>query len=423
MAAVSTPCAISALWFTTAGIESTGKGVTAVTQPMPSGDAAQPALEMALDDGLVVFEDGRLLVLNATAAMIWDAHRSGISASEIALRLSGRFDIPLDQARGDVAAAETSWTQPESERVPGDQFVTDRHRRAGSLPSIDWFKNHYRVCETSVSLCCDHDQTAQRLHQPLSHLRSPATGNSDCAIHVFREETEHVAVVDGFELVRSPIFDYVAMHVMAEIARRAAMESDWLVILHAAALSNGHGCVVLPGHGGCGKSTLATALLYSGFNYLGDDLVPLARGTRQAIPVPMAPKIENDSVKILSRFDPDISHLPAFRIGEYPPTRYLTSRTLAEGVQMGTLPVEYMVFPHWSSTESTCLVPISNFQALEDLLQSGALLRTPLDKSTITDLVAWVSEVPAYQLRYDDPSEAVEYIRRLFGRREPESPG
>ncbi len=394
---------------------------------MPAEVAKEPLVELALDDGLVVLEDDRLLVLNATATMIWEARRAGISASEIALRLSGRFGIPLDQAREDVAAAEHSWEQPDSGMDPGrgpsDQFGIDRNGTPGSSPSIDWIENHYSVSGTSFTVCCDSDQTAQRIHQPLSHLQSQDAGEFDCLIHVFREETEHVAIVDGFVLVRSPVFDFVAMHVVAEIARRAAMENEWFVILHAAAVSNGRGCIVLPGHGGCGKSTLATALLYSGFDYFGDDLVPLAQGTRQAIPVPMAPKIESGSIEVLSRFDPDICQLPAFRVGENCATRYLTSRTLAEGVQTERLPVRFMVFPQFSSTDSTSLVPISSFQALENLLQSGAFLRRPLDRGAINDLVAWVTEVPAFHLRYDDLSEAVEHIRRLFGHNQPDSPG
>ena len=63
--------------------------------------------------------------------------------------------------------------------------------------------------------------------------------------------------------------------------------SDWLAVLHAAAVGDARGVIVLPGQNGAGKSTLTAALVARGYGYFSDDCVPID-GDGQVRPVPFA---------------------------------------------------------------------------------------------------------------------------------------
>ena len=62
---------------------------------------------------------------------------------------------------------------------------------------------------------------------------------------------------------------------------------DWLAVLHAAAVADARGAIVLPGPNGTGKSTLTAALVARGFAYLSDDCVPID-GRGLVMPMPFA---------------------------------------------------------------------------------------------------------------------------------------
>jgi hypothetical protein len=63
--------------------------------------------------------------------------------------------------------------------------------------------------------------------------------------------------------------------------------SEWLAVLHAAAVGDERGAVLLPGANGAGKSTLTAALLERDWSYFSDDCVPIDTGGR-VLPVPFA---------------------------------------------------------------------------------------------------------------------------------------
>lgn len=99
-------------------------------------------------------------------------------------------------------------------------------------------------------------------------------------------------------------------------------QSRDLLILHAAAVGiDGHG-VLLVGHGGAGKSTLACACLVEGFDFVSDDYCLLnATGSRIVFPVYTDVFLNPDSLEKLPMFKPfEIlpmqSEKPSFTIGE-----------------------------------------------------------------------------------------------------------
>jgi hypothetical protein len=58
------------------------------------------------------------------------------------------------------------------------------------------------------------------------------------------------------------------------------------LLLHAAAVSHGERCILLPGKTGAGKSTLTAWLVARGYQYLTDELVYIPAGTTTVVPFP-----------------------------------------------------------------------------------------------------------------------------------------
>lgn len=78
-----------------------------------------------------------------------------------------------------------------------------------------------------------------------------------------------------------------------------------LIMLHSAAVGvKGHG-VLIVGHGGTGKSTLACSCLANGFEFISDDYCLLsASGTRTVYPIYTNVSLNPDSLSLLPMFKP-----------------------------------------------------------------------------------------------------------------------
>lgn len=148
-------------------------------------------------------------------------------------------------------------------------------------------------------------------------------------------------VLNGkIHLINDPdtLFDYA--HTSLVNVALAQVRSHFLI--HGAALSADGAGIILAGHAGCGKTTLALELVRRGFRFLSDDVAAIAcadhrlypfpkslglwPGTRQLIPE--AGRLPQGTV---GRQLVDIETLYPHRLGEPCPPRYLVVLTSPRG--------------------------------------------------------------------------------------------
>ena len=111
----------------------------------------------------------------------------------------------------------------------------------------------------------------------LAHLETTSSNafkpclEFDLGVH----SSEFVFRRDDVEVFRSLLLDDIIERLIIEITNFVYNEVEWIISMHAAAIGNKSGCVLLPGVSGSGKSTLTAALVSKGHAYFSDDLVVL----------------------------------------------------------------------------------------------------------------------------------------------------
>lgn len=137
-----------------------------------------------------------------------------------------------------------------------------------------------------------------------------------------------------------------------------------LLMLHAAAVGvNGHGILIV-GHGGTGKSTLACSCLAEGYDFISDDLCLLsATGSRTVFPIYTNVSLRADALIKLPMFRP-------FEI--FPQQGDKSSFVIGETRINSSLPVEAIVLPQVTDNTEPLIRQDRSNKALVQLIYSTA---------------------------------------------------
>ncbi|MCB1824683.1 MAG: PqqD family peptide modification chaperone [Candidatus Competibacteraceae bacterium] len=367
-----------------------------------------------LEDGLVLMRPGvdRLFVLNATASGIWSDYAQNLPPAAIAARLARRFDIAADQAARDVRAALADW---EREGLLDFQFGD---MRLEATPPATPFgveapvvECTYRLVGTTFRIRYGEPMFHQRLHPLLRHWVTTSTVNLQTTFEVCATATDYEWRQEGDEAsLYCATVDELIQQALYRIVEYACRQIPWLAFFHAAALGDGASCIVLPGLSGSGKTTLAAALLQSGFEYLGDETIPLRRDNGRIVPLPGPLCLKSGSWPALAAYYPTLDTWPIYhRWGQ--PVRYLLPRSTDPD---RSWPVRTLIFPRYVPGGATVLQPIAATAALQYLMAADTRLPQPLMPADVSAFVAWLSGAPAYTLTYDNLAEAVTAVRELL---------
>ena len=182
---------------------------------------------------------------------------------------------------------------------------------------------------------------------------------------------------------------FIANHPFAQAVFLWAQRHD-LLMLHAAAVGvDGHG-VLIVGHGGTGKSTLACSCLADGFDFISDDYCLLsAAGSRIVYPIYTNVSLNPDSLAGLPMFKP-------FEI--LPMQEEKSSFTVSETLIQSALPVEAIILPQISdNTEPEIAIDKSSKALVKVIFSTNKQLGRLLDTVFVRNLAKRLLEMPIYR--------------------------
>jgi hypothetical protein len=341
----------------------------------------------------------RLHVLNPVARLIREASFAGEQAGDIARSLSARYGIPPNVALRDVQGAleELAVVDPGS-AGPGIQSYATAIGENPPAPQPHC-EVAYRIADQAFVVRYGSAELFGVIHGLLAHLCVAASRGTPKAMDVWCEDGCYYLLNEGQVRVQSRLQDNAVLGMVQEVAELAYRGRDWLTVCHACAVIDGTQCIVMPASTGNGKSTLAAALNYAGWNVMSDDVVPVDRHTHEAVSVPIPFNLKSASLAVLSRFDSRINRTPGFRRGDEI-VHYLAPRTFTETPPAASYPVRLLVYPRYLPGAKTTLRRLNHVESFQKLIRSGCMLPLPLENDLVEELVGWMGTLPAYELVY-----------------------
>jgi hypothetical protein len=379
-----------------------------------------------LEDELVLFSRpaGRLYRLNTSGAFIWCCLEEGLPVEAIAARVAENFGISPDTALRDVREILKQWrgsgllaggvTPPPPETEPRNLISIESalHERPSS--SLSRFDRFYEIAGHAYQVRFPDDEAEQAVAPVLAHMERPPAERCSCRFMISRGLSGFVLTVGNNPVASCDHISELAPLIHGHFLLATCEIPDCLTVIHAAAVSDGARCILLPGDSGSGKSTLAAGLVGTGFTYFSDEIALLTRRPFRILPVPLSLSIKEGSWSILAPFFPAIQTLPIFLRQDGKKVRYLAppSHSLPEAGATG-LPVAAIVFPRYSSP-GTAIVPVSSAEALCRIAAGGYDFSSRMEKEMVGELITWISRVPCYELPCADLRQAVCEVKELF---------
>jgi hypothetical protein len=279
-------------------------------------------LEAVAGEGSVLLDrtSSRSHVLNASAALVWDAIDGTRTADEIVEHVAGRTGLARDEVSADVrellarlAARDLVVAVPRPDEPgrpagrdvdPGiagtDPGAVMDHRlaTAGAAEVV-----RVTLAGAHVSIRSDDPQAARLLEVATGSL--PRAPSVEAVVEVLDagggdgDERRFHVVVDGVLAARSPTAAAAADAALVHLNLLAVRRTEGRLLLHAGAVERGGGVVVVAGPSGRGKSTLTAALVRSGFGYLTDELVAVDPVSGAVVPYPKGLDLAEGSRRLL----------------------------------------------------------------------------------------------------------------------------
>jgi Coenzyme PQQ synthesis protein D (PqqD) len=362
--------------------------------------------------------------LNPSAAFIWCCCEEGLDRPAIAREMMQAFQLPAGRAEQDLEATLSDWEtrgllgyndEPPSapaESAPGnDETFPEPRALVRAFP----LERRYRLLDTAFRLRFADAELMSCAQAAFAHLAADAHGPFDLSLDVQRDAAGFFLLRDGQAIAWCKTVRELTPLLHGQLVADAYAHADSLITLHAAAVSNGHECLVFPALSGSGKSTLTAALVAAGFKYCTDELVLVQALTHRVRAIAAAIGIKPGSWAVLEAFHPEIANLATHLRVDGQQVRYLLpdpGQLTADPAQHH--PVRALVFPVYGANTATRLTALTPADALCRLTDAGTDVAGGLDEGRVAELVDWIGGVNSYELRYGNLQEAITQVRELL---------
>lgn len=193
-----------------------------------------------------------------------------------------------------------------------------------------------------------------------------------------------------------------------------ATRAHHLLMLHSAGVERNGQAILFPASPGNGKSTLCTALTYSGWRLLSDEFGLVRPEDGLLLPLPRPIPLKNESIEVIRKFRPEAIIGPSF-----PGTRKGTVAHVqppVDSIRRAQEPARprWLVFPRWVADVPLELEAMPKSQAFL-MVATNAFNYEVLDETSFRLVSEIVRSCDSYSLIYSDLDEAVNALDELSG--------
>jgi hypothetical protein len=239
---------------------------------------------------------------------------------------------------------------------------------------------------------------------------------SEIVLHefeIFRNSEKLFFIVDNeiIETLGSEETGYLKAAVLLKLMEilYGKRKDDWMLTLHAAAVTDGTRAIVFPAKAGSGKSTLSALLHAHGFQLLSDDFLAMDFNHQKIYPLPVAATIKEGSIDVLSPFYPELRQIPVEHAYTGKQVRYLPVNRKFNPNE-GYLAKHFVFITYLP--DSPCLFnEVPKKLALQSLLEETWVNPTP---SSVKEFFKWFDKTKFFELKYSETSDAIEVVSKLF---------
>ncbi|ASJ74569.1 PqqD family peptide modification chaperone [Granulosicoccus antarcticus] len=370
--------------------------------------------KFSLADHYVCLDEdtGQVRVLNQVAASMLSLALDGAGAELIACSIVDQFDVDIETAMIDsvqflaaLPSADSLIVKATESYLPDVGFTVSREidaqeRTCLYLPGV-------RI-EVASELCglCD------LLNEMFTLESSEGSCVRTVKLDVYSSGRNFPIVGEGETLDTGYTVADTAIKCLREISGLVARSHAGTIMFHASAVARGNDAILMPAHGGSGKTTLAAYLMHRGYAFLNDDAVPMLAKTAELLPVPVSLSVKAGSWPVLANYFPQLSHLTRYG-NEERQFRYLSPR---DGqVQKSPVSCRLLIVPEYCEAQKTVAVEcLSKVSVFEGIIKSGCSVEQPVQPEILESLVSWVNMVPCYKLTYSSLSQVEAVIDDLL---------
>ena len=279
---------------------------------------------------------------------------------------------------------------------------------------LPWSTYHYRLGNRGFTFFYETQAFEDYLHPLISHLGIPDK-QDDCplfelfAFHeriVFRfnGEVKGSWTIDETHLVKGMIFMFL-VNVMHN-----KTDADWLMTVHASAITNGKKTILFTAAPGNGKTTIAALLQSRGYRIIADDFVPIERNSLKTWPFPIAMSVKEGSMELLSPLMPGLLQKPVNCISPEKSVRYLPPAG-SIGESSEAFPVREIILISYNPEVDLVWEKLDTLSGVKLFLDQAWVSPGRENAQAFLDRIV---PLPFYQLTYSNNEKALEVLTKLF---------
>lgn len=329
----------------------------------------------------------------------------------IAKEFSGRYGLNWEESLIFV----TEIRQKINEIIQSEQPAKNKEESSDEINTFVYpvyTRHRYDMRNKIIEFSFENQWLESFIHPLIKHLETTDdfTGKSYFELFTYNERVYfrlNKQIIGSWEKNES---DLTKGRIFIELVNvlHNKSEADWLMTVHASAISDGRKTILFSAAPGSGKSTIAALLQTKGYNIISDDFVPIERSTFKAYPFPIAISIKEGSLDLLKPHYPELENNPLITLNPEKRVKYLP---IDNRIMKMVFPVKEFIFIKYDISVDFSLEKVETAIAIKTLFEEAWIPPQPDNVAIFLDKIINIS---FYRLTYSDNKKALETISQLF---------